>query len=66
MNTSIVAGDKIGFRSVAGGIVKGIVTKVDHNGNIRMITFRVTSRKNRLYKCGEVCTFSSTFIYKRG
>ncbi|MGW4446426.1 hypothetical protein [Streptomyces sp. NPDC004682] len=53
-------GQKVSYQSVRGGTVLGVVVGTERRGTARDVLVRVTSRKNPLYRCGEVVPFSTT------
>ncbi|MFE2075172.1 hypothetical protein [Streptomyces misionensis] len=52
-------GQKVRY-STMGGSVLGVVKDIRRAGTAREVLVRITSRKNWLYKCGEVVPFSPT------
>ncbi|MGW0087870.1 hypothetical protein ACWDWS_02505 [Streptomyces sp. NPDC003328] len=60
MVTKWYVGQKVRYESVRGGNVLGIVTETTRKGTERLVHVRVTSRKNGLYKCGEIMHVSPT------
>lgn len=51
---------RVTLRSITGGDVLGIVTGTERLGTRRVVKVRVTSRKNGLYRCGEILELSPT------
>jgi hypothetical protein len=53
-------GQKVSYSTVRGGTVLGVVTGSERHLIRRVVKVRVTSRKNGLYRCGEILELSPT------